>query len=133
MDGNMSDKTTLKAFLSKIEVQYGQAKRTWVMDRGIPTEDNLAEMRNPPTPIRYLVGTGARRHGSEKTRLVDAVVEAGRRVLGENAHLQAQRPDYGEHQIAVRDRAAIREGVDARLVDRDPIRYAEFLANASAS
>ena len=38
MDGNTSDKTTLKAFLSKIEAQYGRAKRTWVMDRGIPTE-----------------------------------------------------------------------------------------------
>jgi hypothetical protein len=57
MDGNTSDKTTLKAFLSKIETQYGRAKRTWVMDRGIPTEDVLAEMRNAPTPIRYLVGT----------------------------------------------------------------------------
>ena len=45
MDGNTSDKTTLKAFLSKIEAQYGRAKRTWVMDRGIPTEDVLAEMR----------------------------------------------------------------------------------------
>jgi len=57
MDGNMSDKTTLNAFVSKIETQYGRAKRTWVMDRGIPTEDVLAEMRNAPTPIRYLVGT----------------------------------------------------------------------------
>jgi len=57
MDGNTSDKTTLRAFLSKIETQYGRAKRTWVMDRGIPTEDVLAEMRNAPTPIRYLVGT----------------------------------------------------------------------------
>jgi Transposase DDE domain len=57
MDGNTSDKTTLKAFLSKIETQYGRAKRTWIMDRGIPTEDVLAEMRNAPTPIRYLVGT----------------------------------------------------------------------------
>ena len=57
MDGNTSDKTTLNAFVSKIETQYGRAKRTWVMDRGIPTEDVLAEMRNAPTPIRYLVGT----------------------------------------------------------------------------
>ena len=38
MDGNTSDKTTLKAFLSKIEAQYGRAKRTWFMDRGIPTK-----------------------------------------------------------------------------------------------
>jgi hypothetical protein len=57
MDGNTSDKTTLRAFLTKIETQYGSAKRTWVMDRGIPTEDVLAEMRGSPTPIHYLVGT----------------------------------------------------------------------------
>ena len=57
MDGNTSDKTTLRAFLTKIETQYGSAKRTWVMDRGIPTEEVLAEMRGSPTPIHYLVGT----------------------------------------------------------------------------
>ena len=57
MDGNTSDKTTLKAFLAKIEAQYGAAKRTWVMDRGVPTEEILAEMRGSSTPIHYLVGT----------------------------------------------------------------------------
>ena len=59
MDGNRSDKTTLKAFLSKIEAQYGRAKRTWVMDRGIPTEGDLAEMRNAPAPIRHLLARRA--------------------------------------------------------------------------
>ena len=57
MDGNTSDKTTLKAFLAKIENQYGKAKRIWVMDRGIPTEEVLAEMRAADTPVQYLVGT----------------------------------------------------------------------------
>src|ERR1700687_6199512 len=57
LPGNTSDKTTLKEFLAKIEKQYGKAKRTWVMDRGIPTEEVLAEMRNPKTPIHYLVGS----------------------------------------------------------------------------
>jgi transposase len=57
MDGNTSDKTTLKDFLNKIEKQYGKANRTWVMDRGIPTEEVLTEMRNSEEPIHYLVGT----------------------------------------------------------------------------
>jgi transposase len=57
MDGNTSDKTTLKDFLNKIEKQYGKANRTWVMDRGIPTEDILIEMRHSEGPIHYLVGT----------------------------------------------------------------------------
>src|ERR1700681_2424496 len=57
MDGNTSDKTTLRAFLAKIEAQYGKAGRTWIMDRGIPTEAVLPEMRAAETPTHYLVGT----------------------------------------------------------------------------
>jgi transposase len=56
--GNTSDKTTLKTFLQKIESQYGKARRIWVMDRGIPTEASLAEMRQQTDPpIQYVVGT----------------------------------------------------------------------------
>jgi transposase len=57
MDGNTSDRTTLRQFLRKIEDQYGRARRVWIMDRGIPTEEVLAEMRASETPIHYLVGT----------------------------------------------------------------------------
>jgi len=57
MPGNTSDKTTLRGFLRKIETQYGKAERIWIMDRGIPTEEVLAEMRASDPPIHYLVGT----------------------------------------------------------------------------
>jgi transposase len=57
MAGNTSDKTTLWAFVEKIEAQYGKAKRTWVMDRGIPTEATLKKMRTASPRIDYLVGT----------------------------------------------------------------------------
>jgi hypothetical protein len=57
MPGNTSDKTTLKDFLAKIEKQYGKAQRIWVMDRGIPTEEILKEMRESDPPVLYLVGT----------------------------------------------------------------------------
>ena len=57
MNGNTVDSTTLSAFLEKIENTYGKAKRMWVMDRGIPTEAVLAEMRAPGRQISYLVGT----------------------------------------------------------------------------
>ena len=53
--GNTVDKTTLKPFLEKIEKLYGKARRVWVMDRGIPTEATLEEMRNEG--VAYLVGT----------------------------------------------------------------------------
>ena len=41
LPGNTSDRTTLKAFLEKIEALYGKAERIWIMDRGIPTQANL--------------------------------------------------------------------------------------------
>lgn len=55
--GNTSDKTTLREFLKRIETQYGKAERIWVMDRGIPTEEVLTEMRQSDPPVYYLVGT----------------------------------------------------------------------------
>jgi hypothetical protein len=69
--GNTSDKTTLREFLQKIERQYGKAERIWLMDRGIPTEQVLAEMRQAEPPIKYLVGTPKGR----LTRLEKALVE----------------------------------------------------------
>ena len=57
MDGNTSDKTTLRSFLQKIESLYGKARRVWLMDRGIPTEAILQEMRDPAREMFYLVGT----------------------------------------------------------------------------
>jgi transposase len=57
MDGNTSDKTTLRGFLEKIESLYGKARRVWLMDRGIPTEAILQEMRDPAREMFYLVGT----------------------------------------------------------------------------
>src|SRR5258706_309418 len=47
----------LRGALRKIEAQYGKAQRIWVMDRGIPTEEVLAEMRQADPPVSYLVGT----------------------------------------------------------------------------
>ena len=63
MPGNTSDKTTLREFIRRIEAQYGKAGRTWVMDRGIPTEAVLADMRQSATPVFYLVGTPRGRLG----------------------------------------------------------------------
>jgi len=57
LPGNTKDDQTLRPFLAKIEAQYGKARRVWLMDRGIPTEAVLAEMRQSDPPVRYLVGT----------------------------------------------------------------------------
>jgi transposase len=57
MNGNTSDRTTLPGFLKKIESTYGKARRIWVMDRGIPSEAILKDMRTSEGQTFYLVGT----------------------------------------------------------------------------
>src|SRR5271165_3572069 len=92
-------------------------------------------------------------HWSKKARLVDAVVEAGCRVLGDDADLHGERRDHGEREIPMRDRASVGtfapgpldidvdplmvagasgELVDARLINCHPVRNAELLADALA-
>jgi len=71
MPGNTADKTTLKDFLQKIESQYGKAQRIWVMDRGIPTEAVLAQMRQSDPPVCYLVGTPKGRLSQLEAQLLD--------------------------------------------------------------
>jgi transposase len=57
LPGHTKDDTTLRGFLDRIEQQYGKAQRIWLMDRGVPTEAVLAEMRAADPPVQYLVGT----------------------------------------------------------------------------
>lgn len=69
--GNTRDCTTLKDFLARIEAQYGKARRVWCMDRGVPTEEVLAQMRTSDPPVHYLVGTPKGR----LTRLEEALLD----------------------------------------------------------
>jgi hypothetical protein len=69
MAGNTADCTTLRDFLAKIEALYGKANRTWVMDRGIPTEATLRTMRENDTS--YLVGTPRSMLDKLQARLID--------------------------------------------------------------
>jgi len=55
--GNTADNTTLKDFLVRIEQQYGKTRRCWCMDRGVPTEEVLQQMRSSDPPVQYVVGT----------------------------------------------------------------------------
>jgi len=69
--GNTADSTTLKDFLARIERQYGKARRVWCMDRGVPTEEVLTQMRASDPPVQYLVGTPKGR----LTRLEQALLD----------------------------------------------------------
>jgi transposase len=54
-DGNRADVSTMETMLRMIERKYGKARRIWVMDRGIVSEENLAAIRRRGG--QYLVGT----------------------------------------------------------------------------
>ena len=71
MKGNTADCTTLRGFLERIEDTYGKAQRTWVMDRGIPTEAVLQEMRAPERQTFYLVGTPKARIQQHEKKWLD--------------------------------------------------------------
>ena len=54
-DGNRADVSTMETMLRMVERKYGKARRIWVMDRGIVSEENLQAIRSRGG--QYLVGT----------------------------------------------------------------------------
>lgn len=111
LPGNMADNRTLRAFLDKIERQYGRARRIWVMDRGVPTEEVLAEMRACDPPVQYLVGTPKGRLGRLEKHLLDKPWQQARqgvqvKLLAEDGELYvfAQSADRVLKERAMRRR-----------------------------
>ena len=54
-DGNRTDVTTVEEIIETMRAKYGQARRTWVMDRGMVSEENLDMLRE--AGASWLVGT----------------------------------------------------------------------------
>jgi transposase len=57
-DGNRADVSTMETILRMVERKYGRARRIWVFDRGIVSEENLQAIRRRGG--QYLVGTPRR-------------------------------------------------------------------------
>jgi transposase len=109
--GNTADNKTLRGFLAKIEAQYGKARRVWVMDRGVPTEEVLAEMRASDPPVQYLVGTPKGRLNRLEKHLIDKPWQEARKgvqvkLLAEDDDLYvfAQSDDRVAKERAMRQR-----------------------------
>src|SRR5271165_725037 len=118
--GNTSDKTTLADFLKKIEGQYGKAKRIWVMDRGVPTEEVLEQMRAADPPVQYLVGTPRGRLSQYEQKLTQLPWQVARegvsvKLLAEDQELYvlAESKDRVHKERAMRRRQL--KGLWARL------------------
>jgi transposase len=127
--GNTADKTTLGAFLQKIEDQYGKAGRIWIMDRGIPTEEVLAQMRACDPPIQYLVGTPKGRLGKLEAELLTVDWQQARE--GVDVKLL---PRTGELYVLARsrDRVAKERSMRRRQLKKLWARLAELKAMAPA-
>jgi len=125
--GNTSDKTTLGDFLKQIEEQYGRAERIWVMDRGIPTEKILEQMRAADPPVQYLVGTPRGRlsqYEQKLTQLPWQVVREGVAVKllaeGQELYVLAKSQDRVNKERAMRRRQL--KGLWARLQKLQPMK-----------
>ena len=109
--GNTADRATLRAFLRRVETLHGKARRVWVMDRGIPTEDTLAEMRASDPPVHYLVGTPKARLNALEAQFVTLPWEDAREGLcvkllkHENETKQAAEKQGTEKQEAEKQEA----------------------------
>jgi len=118
-DGNTADNTTLRGFLKKIQDQYGTARRVWVMDRGIPTEEVLKEMRESETPVCYLVGTPKGRLSRYEQRLAEQPWEKVRdkvsvKLLKEDEELYI----YAQSEDRIQKERSMRTRRLRRLIDR---------------
>jgi len=129
MPGNTSDRTTLRTFLTRIESLYGKADRIWVMDRGIPTEEVLAQMR--AEGIHYLVGTPKSRLNQMEQSLLDRPWSQVHETLpvklveeGGEVYVLARSEDRRQKERAIRRRKLKRlvhglNGLKRRPLSRD--------------
>lgn len=67
-DGNRADVTTLDEMVESMERKHGQARRVWVFDRGIVSEQNLENLRQ--RGALYVVGTPKTRLKSYEQQLL---------------------------------------------------------------
>ena len=114
-DGNRADVSTLEAVMRRVERKYGRARRVWVFDRGIVSEENLAALRQRNG--QYLVGTPRSKLKQFEAELladgwerVRADVEVKRVALpgGEETYVLCRTTGRREKEKAMRSRFSAR-------------------------
>jgi transposase len=115
--GNRNDVTTLEEIVTLMEDKYGKAKRVWVTDRGIVSEENLEFLRQ--RGAHYLVGTPKSLLRRHEAALLDAQGWQGIRDGLEVKLVTA--PDGSPERFVLcrsRDRAAKERAMLERQIDR---------------
>ena len=114
-DGNRADVSTMESILRMVERKYGKARRIWVMDRGIVSEENLAAIRKQSG--QYLVGTPRRQMKRFEAELlkedwtrVRPDVEVKRIAIpqGEETYILCRTAGRKEKEKAIRERFSTR-------------------------
>src|SRR5712675_2219710 len=114
-DGNRADVSTMETILRMVERKYGKARRIWVMDRGIVSEENLAAIRKRGG--QYLVGTPRRQMKRFESELlqdnwtqVRPEVEVKQVAIpqGEETYILCRTAGRKEKEKAIRNRFSTR-------------------------
>ena len=112
-DGNRADVTTLEVVIRMVERKYGKARRVWIFDRGIISEDNLKALRKRNG--QYLVGTPRAKLKEFEKQLLegewnqirpDVEVQHIPTPSGEETYLLCRSTSRKEKETAMRNRAS---------------------------
>src|ERR1700682_6145947 len=114
-DGNRADVSTMETILRMVERKYGKARRIWVMDRGIVSEENLAAIGRRGG--QYLVGTPRRQMRRFEAELLkddwtqvrpDVEVKQVAIPQGEETYILCRTAGRKEKEKAIRERFSTR-------------------------
>lgn len=126
--GNTHEASTLESFLDRVEKRYGRVRRTWLMDRGIPTEQMLEQMRK--RGVDYLVGTPKGR----LTKLEQALVELPWTEARESVSVKVLKQDEELYiYVESKDRVAKERSMRRRKLKRLWARLGELRARPRLS
>jgi transposase len=114
-DGNRADVSTMETILRMVERKYGKARRIWVFDRGIVSEENLQAIRKRGG--QYLVGTPRRQMKQFEEELLkddwrqvrpDVEVKKVALPKGEETYILCRTAGRREKEKAIRNRFSTR-------------------------
>ena len=117
-DGNRADVTTVEEIVTMMEKKYGQAKRIWVMDRGMVSEDNIDFLRG--REARYLVGTPK---GQLRKFEADVLDESNWSEVRPGVDVKlVKHPDGKENEQYVICRSTDRQKKEAAMLEQKRVR-----------
>src|ERR1700681_2302672 len=124
-DGNRADVSTMETILRMVERKYGKARRIWVMDRGIVSEENLKAIRSRSG--QYLVGTPRSQMKQFETELLkddwtkvrpDVEVKQVAVPQGEETYILCRTAGRKEKEKAIRKRFSTKMELDLQRLQK---------------